>query len=271
MSKLTLTQERLIVMMDWFHNYCSQHELTYYMIGGTMLGAVRHQGFIPWDDDIDVGMPREDYIRFVEALEGKIADHYTVETFRSNQPEFCYPFAKMYDTSTTLVEDRNPPVKRGLFIDVFPLDGASDSFRWRAGYKLFRLRKNMLAVLTAKESETYGAKTNLAVRAASVLKCRCEISHHLQKKIDKFCESVPFSVDGIVANLVGSRKEKELLPGAVFGKPTLYLFEGRSYYGVERADEYLSMLIGNYMELPPESERRGHLVSTCDFAHGYMS
>jgi lipopolysaccharide cholinephosphotransferase len=258
-------------MMDWFHNYCSQHHLTYYMIGGTMLGAVRHQGFIPWDDDIDVGMPREDYFRFVEMMEGKIVDHFTVETFRSNHLDFCYPFAKMYDISTTLVEDRNPPLKRGLYLDVFPIDGANDSFVWRAGYRLFRLRKNMLAILTAKESDTFDAKTNLAIRIVSVFKHRCEVSHYLLKRIDKFCASVPFSVDGIAANLVGSRKEKELLPGAVFGKPTQYLFEGKSYYGVELADKYLSMLIGNYMELPPESERRGHLISACDFAHGYMS
>lgn len=270
MSKLTLTQERLIVMMDWFHNYCSQHELTYYMIGGTMLGAVRHKGFIPWDDDIDVGMPRQDYMRFIQLLENKREGKYTVETFRSRNLDFSVPFAKLYDTSTTLVEDRNPPLRRGLYIDVFPLDGAVDSLHWKARYKIFRLRKNLLSVLSANKQEIYSWKVNFAVGLVGVIPQKGKISNRLQREIDHFCKSIPFTTEGIAANLVGSRKEKELMPGAVFGVPTLYPFEGREYYGVELADQYLSMLIGDYMQLPPEKDRRGHLITDCDFNHGYM-
>ena len=70
MADLTVTQQSLL-MMDRFHNYCSEHQLTCYMIGGTVLGAVRHKGFIPWNDDIDVGMPREDHTRFIDLMEGK--------------------------------------------------------------------------------------------------------------------------------------------------------------------------------------------------------
>ena len=270
MADLTITQQRLLVMMDWFHNYCSEHQLTYYMIGGTMLGAVRHKGFIPWDDDIDVGMPREDYTRFIDLMEGKKDGIYIVETFRSKNLDYYVPFAKIYDTSTTLVEDRNPPLKRGLFLDVFPLDGAKDTLSWKAGYKVFRVQKNLLSVLSAKKQKTYSAKTNFLIGLVSAIPQKGVFCNQLQQHIDRFCQSAPFSTEGTVANLVGSRKEKELLPGKVFGRPTLYLFEGREYYGVELADQYLSMLIGDYMQLPPEKDRRGHLITDCDYDHGYM-
>ena len=256
--------------MDWFHKYCEEHQLTYYMIGGTMLGAVRHKGFIPWDDDIDVGMPREDYTSFIDLMEGKKDGNYTAETFRSRNLDYCVPFAKVYDTSTTLVEDRNPPLKRGLFLDVFPLDGVKDTLSWKAGYKVFRVQKNMLSVLTAKRQKTYNAKVNFAIGLVSVIPQKGVLCNWLQRHIDRFCKSEPFSTDGTVANLVGSRKEKELLPGKVFGRPTPYLFEGREYYGVEMADQYLAMLIGDYMQLPPEKDRRGHLIADCDYDHGYM-
>lgn len=271
MADLTISQQRLLVMMDWFHNYCSEHQLIYYMIGGTMLGAVRHKGFIPWDDDIDVGMPRADYTRFIDLMEGKKDGNYTAESFRSKNMDYCMPFTKVYDTSTTLVEDRNPPLKRGLFLDVFPLDGVSDTLFWKAGYKIFRVQKNLLSVLTAKKQKTYIAKTNYAIGLVSVIPHKGILCNRLQRQIDGFCKSAPFLTDGTVANLVGSRKEKELLPGKVFGKPTLYAFEGREYYGVELADQYLSMLIGDYMKLPPEKDRRGHLITDCDFDHGYLN
>lgn len=270
MSELSPVQKRLLIMMDWFHEYCQKNHLTYYMIGGTMLGAIRHQGFIPWDDDIDVGMPREDYFRLIELLEGKIEEIYTLETYRSGNLDFCTPFAKLYDTETTLVEDRNPPVRRGLFIDVFPLDGASDKILWKLNYKIFRFRKNTLSVLTAKEHKEYSRRLNTVIKLTSKLPVKGYIAHHLQRRIDHFCASEPFSTEGIVANLVGSRKEKELLPGSFFGRPKLYRFEGRFYYGVEQADLYLSTLIGDYMQLPPENERKGHLINNCDLGNSYI-
>ena len=116
-------QTKLINMLKWYHEFCVTHKLRYYIVGGTMLGAVRHEGFIPWDDDIDVGMPREDYNRFLEICKGIQAHQYIVEAPTEENPEFKYLYAKIYDTTTTLVENVRNPINRGVFIDVFPLDG----------------------------------------------------------------------------------------------------------------------------------------------------
>lgn len=269
MSDLSPVQQRLLQMMTWYHGFCTDHGLRYYMIGGTMLGAVRHEGFIPWDDDIDVGMPRPDYERFLELLEGKREDIYTAESYRSGALDYTYPFAKLYDTSTTLVEEKRPPVRRGLFIDIFPLDGTMDSEEWRKGYCVFRRNKNMLSVLTAEEHEHYSSKLKILIAVSCLIPGKTRIAKILQRRIDDFCRSVPFDDARMVGNLVGSRKEKEPLPSEVFGKPVLYPFEGQLFYGVAQADRYLSLLIGDYMTLPPESKRRGHLTVDCDLEKGY--
>lgn len=79
-------------MLAWFDSFCRENNLTYYALGGTMLGAARHQGFIPWDDDIDVGMPREDYAKLEKIMNGKQFDNYVLETPNSKNRDFCYSF-----------------------------------------------------------------------------------------------------------------------------------------------------------------------------------
>jgi len=113
-------QKYLLEMIRWFHDFCESHNLRYYALGGTMLGAVRHQGFIPWDDDLDVGMPREDYEKLYTLMKYHPGDRYMLETPYSDAPEFNYCFSKLYDTETTLVENLKYKIKRGLYIDFSP-------------------------------------------------------------------------------------------------------------------------------------------------------
>lgn len=110
-------------ILNEFVRICEKHNLTYYLVGGTLLGAVRHQGFIPWDDDIDVGMPREDYDRFAQIAVQELAPHYF---YQSPDTDPCYflSYAKIRKNGTEIYEERfkNAKFHKGIFIDIFPLD-----------------------------------------------------------------------------------------------------------------------------------------------------
>ena len=115
-------QRKVVEMAKVFHDFCDKYGLKYYMLGGTMLGAVRHKGIIPWDDDMDFGMPREDYDRLI-ALKDKLDHKYTFNVHTDN-PNYKYGFCKMYDESTTYLEQLTDETQfvGGVYIDIFPLD-----------------------------------------------------------------------------------------------------------------------------------------------------
>ncbi|MDE6691253.1 MAG: LicD family protein, partial [Clostridia bacterium] len=123
---MTEMQAKLRDMLKWFHGFCVENNIRYYALGGTMLGAIRHKGFIPWDDDIDVGLPREDYNKLI-SLSSAIPQPYLLETPQSEAKEFVYAYSKIYNTETTLTEKGKKNIKRGIYLDVFPLDGLGNS------------------------------------------------------------------------------------------------------------------------------------------------
>lgn len=115
-------------MFDRYAQFCRENSLRYYLASGTLLGAIRHRGFIPWDDDIDVVMPRPDYERFLRLARGGLSPHYRVLSIHET-PDCIYPFAEVVDTRTTLEELTVVLSCRviGVYIDVFPIDGLPSS------------------------------------------------------------------------------------------------------------------------------------------------
>ena len=106
-----------------FKEICEKHKLDYFLTGGTLLGAVRHKGFIPWDDDIDVGMPREDYETFLRVASSCLPDGIFLQT-RKTDPEVPFNFAKLRDSRTTFIETsiKDLDINHGVYIDIFPID-----------------------------------------------------------------------------------------------------------------------------------------------------
>ncbi|MBR6793653.1 MAG: LicD family protein [Clostridia bacterium] len=251
-------QSKLVEMLRYFHEVCVENDIRYYMVEGSFLGAVRHKGFIPWDDDIDLGVPREDYDRLIEVFKRKDHKRYVLEV-PGEQKDFVYPYGKLYDTETTLVEKTRYTVRRGIYLDIFPLDGAGDT---KEDAKQHCRRITMLDNYACTKICALDPKRKFYKNAAIVAgRCIPEFLfgwRWAQKKAEVHCRKKTFDGCKYVSNMYSTWREKEIMERAVYGEPTLYEFEGLEVYGPQNADRYLSSLYGNYMQLPPEEKRISH-------------
>ena len=242
-------------MLEWFHNYCVKEGITYYAVGGTMIGALRHKGFIPWDDDIDIAIPRKEYDRLIRNFNGVI-DGYLLESPYSGNSDYLYTSAKLYDTNTTLIEKQRTPCKRGVYLDIFPLDGLGDSLEEsRQMYKKFD-RKNMFLMtricVVRNDRNWY---KNASIFLARLIPSLFINEKKLSISIDKMAAEINRESSVYVANMMGSYRFREIVLREYFGKPTLYQFENIEIYGPEKYDEYLSAIYGDWRKLPPEDKR----------------
>lgn len=248
-------KKKLVKMMKWFHDFCVENNLKYYAAGGTMLGAIRHEGFIPWDDDIDVLMPRKDYNILSELLANPV-ENYVLETPNTQAKDFYYPFSKLYDTTTTLVENTKYKIRRGIYIDIFPLDGFG--MTKEESLKNFNKTKMIYNLLLSKVTginKNRNLLKNLAVICFKLIPINPK---YLLRKLTKKCEEIDWEDSLWGGNPVGAWRFKEIMPKSVMGTPRLYRFEDIEIYGAENADEYLTRLYGNWRELPPENKRCSH-------------
>ena len=256
---MTEIQSKLLEMMAWLAKYLEENNLSYYVMGGTMLGAVRHQGFIPWDDDVDIVMPRGDYEKFIDMLKDPV-DHYIVESVNSPAKDFPYNYAKFYDMNTSLIDSAKVPVKRGLFIDVFPLDGIGNTMEESLNnYKKINFLHGLLAMKNCKYRKGRKPWKNLAAICGYVLPLNRK---KLSIKLDRLCATRSPEDYKYVGYLTSSYRTREIMDRDIYGTPAPYQFEGITVYGPEKYDEYLTALFKDWRKLPPEDQR-------CS-AHGFI-
>lgn len=252
-------QTQLLAMLKWFHTFCAEHGIEYFAIGGTFLGAVRHHGFIPWDDDVDVGVPRQDYERLKALMKELPRDgRYLFEAPGENK-DFDYLFCKLYDTETTLVEHTRARTKRGLYLDIFPLDGIGDT-REESLKNDRKIVTSIRFYLTRTCALRKGRKfyKNVAIVLG---RCIPGFLYRKRKKaaqIDRLCAAHPYHTSRYVGNLLGITAGREIMERAIFGEPRLYPFEGIQIYGPCEAERYLTTIYGDYKKLPPEEKRVSH-------------
>ena len=269
---MKLTEEQLkeikIIEKELFISFisvCEELNLKYYLIGGTLLGAVRHKGFIPWDDDIDIGMLREDYEVFLKKGQKFLPEGYFLQSNESD-PEYFNCFAKIRNSNTTYLETsvNNRNINHGVFIDIFPLDFYPDDEKSK---KALTLKKKLLNIRIAS---TYNFKNKRAKQkfVEFLSKIKYPSLKGAVKKRDELYKSVKSSSK--VANYGGAWGVKEIVPAEWYGEGTILEFEGLSVKAPFEYDKWLTQVYGDYMQLPPEDKRcPHHYADVIDFKKSY--
>ena len=251
-------------IMDEVHRVCCEHNITYYIIGGTALGAVRHKGFIPWDVDIDIAMPRVDYERFAHSCQTVLSDRFVYRDYK-NTHNFVHPHA-LVCIKNTFLSTRHEYLNSheenlGIYLDVFPLDVAPENpvlqhkqaedikrIKWLQYYRRAYLYDNKFLRNTMKK----------------LLATFIGFFYSIDK-LNAMLDAVFRRYENIESSLWCSMSshysyEKQCMSSSVYGKAQLVKFENREFYAPEQLDEYLTRIFKNYMELPPESERQANLA-----------
>lgn len=248
-------QKKLVLLMKEFDSFCTENGLRYSMAYGSLLGVARHNGFIPWDDDIDVIMPRVDYDRFISMTKKQMTDGYEVICSYNNR-NYYLPFAKVVDINTTIVErKRNLKCPIGVFIDVFPIDGASDA----STYPSLKQRKyNRHAGWASIMINGFFLHAGIVNTIKRLVLCLFTTANDEYKKADSIASSVPFEESVKVCCYAGTYKQKEIIPRIWFDEYVDMPFEGIQVKCISHWKEYLTQFYGDYMELPPVEQRISH-------------
>lgn len=258
MQTLTLReiQEIELNILSDIDRFCRENGIRYSLDGGTLLGAVRHHGFIPWDDDIDIIMPREDYDRFLKSYQSKNGQYrlYTKDTIPAYRTQM---FAKVIDTQTIANEELYQQQDAyGLWVDIFPADYVPAKPRaYRRIAKRFYCYRHLLYVRCLKKCNKsrkdrlfemlYFWKSDRALLAA----------------LDRYARRAKKTETVCSLGFICRNQWDYVFPAAMFDRLRDFDFEGRSFLGFEAYDPYLTQAFGDYMTLPPVEERATHYVT----------
>jgi len=243
----------LLDIMTYVDKFCRTNGIRYSLGGGTLLGAVRHKGFIPWDDDIDIMMPRPDYERFIAGFNLNNDSHYRC-IMDTDDEHACFHqvYAKVHDIRTTSVETEEiTHFKYGLNIDIFPIDGMPENpDTARKHIKQCRSAKHRLAM---RQGPVFDGDHKLK-RLFSHLR---PVSHWM-KKFDRLTKKYEYSTSSHAGAISGRYGMKEYHQKSIFEEYTDILFEGKTFRAIKDYDLYLTQHYDDYMQLPPENKRVTH-------------
>lgn len=273
LAKLQLIELDILVKIS---ELCDAYHIEWWLDSGTCLGAVRHGGFIPWDDDIDIGMMRPDYDRFCKiALAGGLPEGYSLHT-SNNTPGYAAMFAKVYKDGTTFEnqESREAKSNMGIFVDVFPYDYLYEDSRMRAKQMKLALRAQRGSYLYHSSSINVPHKGLLGI----VEKASCRLLHIIERVWNsdassyqsRFDQAIPDPRKGRTSDevislawpYINSVKFADVVP------TTQQEFEGRLFPVPGNTEKYLTAMYGDWRKIPSPEERHTHLPLQIDFGDG---
>lgn len=254
-------QEYVFQTFETFVKICEDNNLRYYMNGGSLIGTMRHRGFIPWDDDIDVAMPRED---FNKLLKLDIPGHYDLCT-RYNTEKWNFAFVQFVDLNIDIeIHLADVTRKAHICIDVFPIDGLPDNrvFRWIRVSNIMLLRGLVQMACVAYQSDNKGNRPWYEKIILNI--CRnvpLEKIIDINKVLDRLecvLQKNSFDKSSWSGNMLGRYRRREAMRTEWFGVARDALFEGKRVKIPSDSDSMLRWVYGDYMRIPPAEERESH-------------
>lgn len=261
-------QKKELQLLRCFTELCSQLGLRYYLACGTALGAVKYGGFIPWDDDVDVAMPREDYEQFLREAPGLLPERVFLQNYRSD-PAFPQIFSKLRDSNTTYIEKTAAklPINHGIYIDIFPLDGYPADKKLQR--RLEARKKIYMHLLASAYAKPEGLREQIEYRLKRLL----NIHNHTQQlaqRYDLLISQYPTEGSLVWCNHGSWQGVREYAPSEQYGCGVVGSFEGVSVQLPEKYFEYLMQKYGDYKQDPPPEQQIGHHNYTvCDCNRSY--
>lgn len=257
MNKLQCVQ---LDILKEFIKVCQSLDLKYYLICGSTLGSVKYKGFIPWDDDVDVALPRKDYDIFVEKAQALLPDYYFLQNYKTDKyyHHFC---SKIRDSRTAYIErnQKNLNIHHGVFIDVIPLDILPDDKNFKIKYRFFRICQLIHLQSPEKYKNVIKFILKPFVRIRPVYRC---FEHYLRKNC---------STDNVqYCNFHNAKNNWLYMDFSYYGQGNTAKFEGLDVIIPEKYDEYLTAYYGDWRaDLPSEQQEGHHYAEVIDLERPY--
>ena len=237
-------------ILDEVHRYCEAHGLRYFLSSGTLIGAVRHKGYIPWDDDIDIYMPRQDYEAFLQSYHDEKGIYRAINP--STESHYYYTFAKVVDQRTHMVEKETEGYEIGVYMDIFPVDFVTEDMQQRQ--RIFKQKKLLYKIRRCKISRSNPLQSRLAY---IVYKCWPMSVRQIERKIRQLIV-LPTPTPTVCNMTEAGPTIKGCFPADDIASSVDIEFEGKTYKTMIGYKDYLQRTYGDYMTLPPVEQRVTH-------------
>ncbi len=266
-SELRKLQLTILDIVKLFAKICEKHGLRYFMVGGTMLGAVRHKGFIPWDDDVDIGMPRPDYEKFITIVKTELPQGYDFLNYKINRDYKRY-FSRIINTNVEIYNASNTTeIMENAWLDIFPYDGMP---KGRVRQKLhfwYMTVWRLLYHMSCFDELVNLHRPGRPVYQQAIIRFlyRTRLGHslntkRLMRRIERELCRYDYDNSDTLVSFFGAYMSREVIDKNLIGKLTYYPFEDTQFLGAEDGDAFLTHFFGDWRTPPSDAQKDKHNI-----------